>query len=139
MVVAFFLSSAMFEDKSLTAGSTAPVIETTEGLIVGDDENSHDKTIIINFWNPKNPSSRIVNRELSSLYGNGKDENYRFISICTDPDETLMNEVMRIDGINPDNNFSYSKISPRVFKDYGVENASATYKISSDSKILEKF
>lgn len=128
----------MWEDKSLTKGSTAPVIETTDGLLVGEDLKVDGKVRIISFWNPKKPSSRIENNRLSKIYGASEDESFEFISICTDSDETLMKEVIKVDGINADKNYSYSQISPRVFKDYGVEDSPAAFMISAEGKILEK-
>lgn len=137
LVAAIFLTSAMWEDKSLTKGSNAPVIEFNEGLIVGDDNKAEGKTKIVSFWSPKKPSSRIENRRLSKLYGESNTE-YEFISICIDKDEALMREVMKIDGMDTKNNFSYSQISPRVFKDYRVEDSPAAFMISSDGKIIER-
>ena len=141
MIAAAFLTSAMTVDNSLEVGKNAPKIETIDGTNVVNDANfskktNFGKTTVVNFWNPKKPSSRIANKTLSRKYSENN-ENVQFISICTDADDKLMNEVMKIDGVNPDINFSFSQISPRVFKDYDVENSPRTFVISPEGKILE--
>ena len=138
MIAAAFLSSAMSFDRTLEVGSKAPKIETIDGTNVGYDANSK-KSKLISFWNPKKPASRIANRNLSLEYGENSEQNIEFVSICTDSDEALMKEVMKIDGINAQNVYSYSEISPRVFKDYNVEDTPKAYMISSEGKIVEIF
>ena len=137
MIAAFFLSSAIIEDKTLKPGKNAPKIETVEGINVGYDANSEPKTRIISFWSPKNPTSRITNKDLEKLYGDNSNGEVEFISICTDNDEALMQEVMKVDGLEQINNYSYSQISPRVFKDYGVDENPKAFKIGTDGKIVE--
>ena len=131
-----FLTSAISHGNDIEIGNNAPEIETTEGINVVADANSNEKSKVISFWSPKQPSSRISNRNLSALYGQN-DSDYEFISICTDGDEDLMKEVMKIDGINPARNLAYSAVSPRVFKDYGVENQPRAFVISPEGKITD--
>ena len=137
VLVAAFLSSAIPFDKNIEIGNKAPKIETIEGINVGVDANSEGKTKLISFWSAKKPFSRIANRNLSRKYQNNNLDNVDFISICTDSDEDLMKEVMKIDGLEAKNSFSYSQVSPRVFKDYGVEENPKAFLISSEGKILE--
>lgn len=135
--MAAFLSSAISFDKTIEVGNKAPKIETIEGINVGVDANSEGKTKLISFWDPKKPVSRISNRNLSLQFGENNDENIEFISICVDSDELLMKEVMKIDGVKTDQSYSYNQISPRVFKDFDVENNPRAFKISGDGRILE--
>lgn len=139
MIAAAFLTSAISFDKTLEVGSKAPKIETIEGTNVGYDANSDNKTKLISFWNPKKPASRIANRNLSRKYGDNSGQTIEFISICTDSDDSLMKEVVKIDGLDLDKIYSYSEISPRVFKDYNVEMYPKAFLISSDGKIAEIF
>ena len=139
MIAAAFLTSAMTVDKSLKIGDKAPKIETIEGINVVNDANSAGKTKVISFWNPKDPSSRIMNKNLSREYEETIGDKVDFISICTDNDEKLMQSVMQIDGVDSRNSYSYSEVSPRVFKDYGVENQTKAFVISPEGKIVEIF
>ena len=136
MIAAAFLTSAMSVDNTLEVGKKAPKIETISGTNVGYDANSESKTKLISFWTPKKPASRINNRNLSLKYGSENQENIEFISICTDEDVALMNEVMKLDGIAPESVYAYHDISPRVFKDYGAEDNPKAFLISNDGKII---
>ena len=134
MIVAAFLTSAISFDNSIACGDKAPKIETLEGsdIISG---SSDGKAKFISFWNPKKPASRIANKKYyNELLDN---DNMEFISICTDNDEALMQEVMKMDGMNHATNYAYSQIMPRVFKDYEVEENPRAFIISSDGKIKE--
>lgn len=137
MIAAAFLTSAMSVDKTLEIGKVAPKIETISGSNVVNDADSNGKSKLISFWNPKKPGSRISNRNLSREYGENAAENVEFISICTDTDEELMKEVVKLDGLSTQNLYSYSEISPRVFKDFDVENNPRAFLISSEGKILK--
>ena len=136
MIVAVFLSSAITVDNKLEVGKNAPEIETINGNSVINDEVSEGKTKLISFWSPKKPASRIANKNFSLKYGENSGEDIEFISICTDSDEDLMREVMKIDGINIDKSYSYSEISSRVFKDYAVEENPRAFMISEEGKII---
>ena len=136
IIAAAFLSSGISVDKTHVIGKLAPKIETVSGTNVVADGNSEEKIQVISFWNPKKPLSRINTRNLSRQYGENSKENVEFISICTDSDENLMREVMKVDGMNHDNNYSYSEVNPRVFKDYDVEKNPRAFMISADGKII---
>lgn len=137
MIAAAFLTSAIGTDNNPEVGKIAPRIETINGENVVNDEDSERKTKVVSFWSPKNPASRITNRDLTLKYGEGLQEKVEFITICTDSDEVLMKEVMKADGIKPDKSYSYSGISPRVFKDYDVEDNPRTFIISPEGKITQ--
>ena len=136
IIAAGFLTSAIAGEKDLEVGKKAPKIETITGTNVGYDANSENKTKVISFWTPKKPESRINNRKLYQEYGTGEADT-EFISICTDDDKKLMEEVLKIDKISGENNYSYDEISSRVFKDYRVEEYPRAFKISAQGKILE--
>ena len=137
IIAAGFLSSAVPVDKSPIVGRTAPKIETIDGTNVVGDANPAGKTHVISFWSPKKPASRIANQKLSRIYGNDSKDNVEFISICTDSDEKLMNEVMKIDGVKADKVYTSDQLSSRVMKDYGADKSPRAFKISPDGKIVE--
>lgn len=132
-----FLSSAISRGNRLEIGSKAPKIETIEGTNVVDDANSQGKTKVISFWSPKNPSSRIANSQLAQKYNGPEHQDVEFISICTDTDTQLANEVMKIDALQGVESYGYSEISPRVFKDYGADKALRAFKITPEGIISQ--
>lgn len=137
MIAAAFLTSAISVDDKIEIGKVAPKIETIQGTNVVYDANSEQKTKVISFWNPNKPASRIANRNLSLKYGQDSSENVEFISICTDSDERLMNEIIKLDGVKSDINYSYNQISPNVFKTYGTDVNPRAFKISPQGVITE--
>lgn len=136
IIVAVFLSSAISKDNSLKIGEEAPKIETINGNNVVVDATTGSKQRLISFWNPKIASSRISNINLSKEYGI-ENEKVEFISICTDGDEALMAEVIKLDGLQGIKNYSYSEISPRVFKDYDVKDNPKAFLLSNEGKIIK--
>lgn len=135
MIAVAFLSSAIAVDNSPAVGNKAPEIETISGINVANDANSESKGKLISFWNPKVPASRIANKKFNETYAGSNNENIDFISISTDKDDNLSREILKLDGINPDQSFAYSEISERVFKDYDVETSPRAFLISPDGKI----
>ncbi|MCH5231120.1 MAG: hypothetical protein J1F43_04925 [Muribaculaceae bacterium] len=131
ILAAAFLSSAIDIDRNVGAGKKAPKIETIDGTNVVKDANSENKMKVVSFWSPKKPASRIANRNLSLKYGT-ENEEVEFISICTDPDESLMKEVMKQDGISETRVFVSREISPRVLKDYDAEKNPRVFVIGPD-------
>lgn len=137
IIVLAFLSSAISVDRTIEVGKEAPKIETVDGTNVAADANTKGKTQVVSFWSPKKPASRIANRNLSRQYGADSNENVEFISICIDSDDDLMREVIKVDGIDSLKNYSYSQISPKVFKAYDVETTPRAFKISPEGIIME--
>lgn len=137
MVAAGFLTSAIPVDKSLQIGNKAPGIETVNGINVVSDANSEGKEKVICFWSPKDAASRIAYRELTNRIESNIDQNLELVSICTDSDEALMREVIKIDGMKAENNYSFSEVSPRVFKDYYTSKGNKSYIIGTDGRISE--
>ena len=129
-IAAAFLSSAMSPDTALTTGSSAPTIEKTTG---GNINLKGEKETVISFWSPKDPLSRINNKNNSEKYSDGSVE---YISVCIDSDDSLAHEVLHYDGTELNgNHLLYSDVNSRVFKDYGVENAPKTFHINPQGKI----
>ena len=122
----------------LREGSDAPVIELIDQQGVNLlEKNNFGKYRLINFWSPKNPASRISNVEFNRFVKENENSDIEFISICIDKDESLMKEVMKVDGIQGTENISFSQLSSRVLKDYDVENSPKSLLISPDGKILK--
>ena len=132
VIAAVFLSSAIPGNRNLSIGSTAPEIQTLSGNSIFDNNNQNN--IVVNFWSPKNPTSRILNKRLSDRYSQA-DFNTEFISICID-NESLMDEILRIDSISEGKHFASTEINPRSLKDYNAEKTFGAYLISKEGKII---
>lgn len=134
IIAAAFLSSAIDVDKNIKVGKTAPKVEISDKNKT-IDFSSNDKIKIVSFWSTQNPASRISNRNLSQKYKENND--IEFISVCTDEDVSLMNEVVKIDGLISDNCFSLSQVSLNTIKDYNAEKYPKAYVINEEGIITE--
>ena len=134
LIITAFLSSNINSDNTIKEGSKAPAIER----ISGEKENLNDgKYRLINFWSPKNPESRIANKTYSDLVEKKPDLKVEFISISTDSDDLLSDEVRKYDGADKSGKYySYSELNRRVFKDYKVTDSPSAFLISPEGKII---
>lgn len=132
VIAAVFLSSAIPGNRNLSIGSTAPQIQTLNGNSILDINN--DKNTIVNFWSPKNPASRILNKKLSDNCSKTNSDT-EFISICVD-DKGLMDEILRIDSVSGGIHYSSDDINPRSLKDFNTDKFLGAYKISPEGKII---
>lgn len=130
-----FLSSYIDNEKALKPGDKAPTIELATN---SKEILEKGKIKIINFWSPKNPSSRIANQKISKYLKENPDSESIFISICTDSDDNLAKEVLKWDGIYDEgNHLFYSDVNSKVFKDFKTNGSHHTFAIASDGKILK--
>lgn len=133
-MAAIFLSSAISRENNLEIGSKAPEITFQDGK---KEVAIKGNLKLVNFWNPKNPSSRINNKNFTNYFKNNPESNIEYITICTDSDELLAQEVMKNDGTALFGSHFYQKdINERVLKDYGVESNPRSFLIDADGKII---
>lgn len=134
LIAAAFLSSAIDTKDALKEGGKAPEITYNDG----SKENLKDgKLRLINLWSPKDPLSRIENKELNDLVSRESLQNVEFISICTDSDDLLAKEVIAYDDLKSGTHILFSEISERSLKDYMAEGDSKILLIGSDGLILK--
>lgn len=136
LIVAFFLSSSIIDDPSLKVGSSAPEIKVLSENTVEKHLVKESKETLVSFWSPKNPSSRIRNRQYLDFLKSHPELEIEFVSICIDRDDFLANEVRRKDGINAGSlHLNYNQVEERIFKDYGVEESPRAFLIGKDGSI----
>lgn len=91
---------------------------------------------MVSVWNPKIPSSRILNKKLSESFKNSADT--KFISICNDSDSVLMNEILFVDKVHTGQHLNIAQISERTLKDYDIRSTTGAFLISKEGKITMK-
>lgn len=130
-----FLSSYNDNENALKPGDKSPEIQ----LISGSNEKLEKAKIrIVNFWSPKDPKSRIANKEISKYIEENPGNNTEFISICTDKDNSLAKEVLKWDGVsNNGNHLLYSDVDSKVFKNFRINNSHKTFLIDKNGKIMK--
>lgn len=108
-----------FGSHSLQEGEEAPLLILSPDSKATQFEALKGKYVVVNFWNPADPSSRIANRRLAALTSTLPSSQIRFVSICTDKDLTLQKEIMVNDSL-PESVFHLSSqdLAPEVLEDY---------------------
>lgn len=119
-----------FGSHSLQEGDEAPLL-----ILSKESKNPHIETlkgkyVVVNFWNPSDPESRIHNRRLADLAATLPSSQIKFVSICTDPDNTLQKEIMAIDYL-PQSILSLSAtdFAPEVLDDYQTDSGCRSFLI----------
>lgn len=130
-----FLSSAIDSGEKLNEGSKVPEIKTLDGSVINPNDG---KMRLVNFWSPKDPVSRIANKEFSDYFSSHENSDIEFISICTDSDDLLAQEVIRYDGAANGRHISYSDLPERIFKDYQVADHPEVFLLDTNGKLLRK-
>lgn len=129
-----FLLSFIPREESLKEGEKVPEITFNNERTI---ELEKGKFTLLNFWNPKNPDSRIRNSKIMSQYSDIFQDNLEIISICTDSDIDLAKEVIRHDGFDSiGSHVFYSNLDERVILDYKVNEQPELYLIDQSGKLI---
>lgn len=122
LVAAAFLSSSIpVGSHSLKPGEEAPSLVLSSNAKITSLKDLDGKYVVVNFWSSTDPESRIANSRLAKLTDVLPSSKVKFVSICTDTDESLGSEIMKTDGL-PSSVISLtaSDITADVTKDYQV-------------------
>lgn len=135
LIATAFLSSYITDSNSINVGDAAPKIIKSDNSSISLKKDK-DHRILINFWSPEIPASRILNKEYSNYLKANPVADIEFISICLDSDDYLSAEIIKNDEIiSSGTHLLYSDVNNRVFKDYDVEDYPRSFLISADGKI----
>lgn len=114
--------------------------------LVNHDKNSElvklteDKAIVLNFWNPEDPQSRIRNKMIHDLMEENNEE-FIFLSVCTSNDNKMETAIMKTDDMAVSDNvifYSLPDVSPQFLKNYKIEKGNMTFIIDSKGVLKEK-
>lgn len=117
---------------SLEIGEEAPLLSTISSSSKDLSSLSLEgKYVLVNFWSAADPMSRIANKNFSELTATLPSSQIAYVSVCTDDDLTLQNEIMRIDGIHPSViSLSASDLSAEVLDDYQISRGHRSFLIN---------
>lgn len=127
-----FLSSSMPSGNSfLETGKEVPSlnIKDTSGQLI--EKRISGKNLIVNLWSSDDAKSRVRNIKLSKLMKTEAGKNVIFLSVCTDNDQLLGNELKKLDGIDSHNilNLNRSDLSVNFLKLFQVESGNRLFLI----------
>lgn len=129
LATCFFSSFTPKDNHILSVGEIAP------SLAISDiSEAAHISTekeyLLINFWSASDPASRIKNKLLSRIYDGNAYPEVSFVSICTDDDSTLRDEIIKADGIADHGNLlNISDLNVETASDFQTESGLRTFLI----------
>ncbi len=126
-----FLSSYVpYGGHSLQIGNDAPLLTLSSNSKIPNLDILKGKYVVVNFWSPTDPESRLNNKQLADLISSLPPSQIQFVSICTDTDITLQHEIMDADGVPLSiNSLSASDIIPDVLMNYQVESGYRSFLI----------
>lgn len=135
LIFTFFLTSFIPGISSrLQTGEPAPQINLTEQPELA--EKFTNKNLVLHFWSPDDPASRIDNRLLAAIVSALDNEDVRFVSVCTSDNEILASEILKNDNMEEDAIYLFSSdVSDDTFRSFKTDYGHKTYLISSEGII----
>lgn len=113
---------------SLEIGKEAPALTLSSDSRLKDLSFLDGKFVVINFWNPDDPQSRLNNRHLADIISGLDPSKVEFISICTGENELLMNEILKVDNIlDKTVSLSAKDITPQVNEDFQLNSGNRSF------------
>lgn len=140
-VFAAFLSSSIPSGSHyLQIGKEAPSLTLSSDSKVKSLSGIDGKFVLINFWDPSDPASRIKNQHLSRISSSLPATKVMFISICTQSESNLANEILRIDKISDNTHVLFSSdISADVLEDFQVKSGNRSFLIDPYGNLVSIF
>lgn len=132
----FLSSAAHTESTAATPGSEAPALEVYNDQGVVSIASLRGHYVILNFWNSADPQSRIDNALYDRSFASSSSE-VKCISICTDDDRTLFEQIIKVDGLQQASQYFHddSRIGS-LMADYSAVGAGKSFLIGPDGHVL---
>ena len=143
MIVALFLCllivSAAFNktERNTTIGKDAPeiTINTTDDTI--DLNSLKGKYVLLSFWASGNAQSRAAVNNYTAWINSHKDSNLRYVGINFDDSETLFNEIVRLDSLNPAQQYNVrGNDAKNIEMKYQLDDGYGSLLIDPEGKII---
>lgn len=130
-ILTFFFSSAIpTGSHTLEIGKEAPAITITGKRNQDFISQLNGNYILLNFWSASDPESRINNRLLANLTSRTGNSGIKFVSVCTDADRHIAEEILKVDGINElTTTLFLTDITPEVLEDFQVNSGLRSFLI----------
>lgn len=119
-------------------GYTAPEIEmaSNDSTDIALDR-LRGKYVLVNFWDSGSAISRIAAGEYDKFSRNISDNNFKLLSINTDDNKKLFQEIVKNDNLNTSTQFHIGDVKTKSTKnDYRLEQGFSSYLIDPQGKIV---
>lgn len=112
--------------QSVTSGDTDMSLSELKG-----------KYVLVNFWDSHNAVSRIAAGEYDRFYRSHRRRNLELLSVNTDRNRTLFDEIVRTDGLDSLTQYHIADVKARgITPDYHPEDGYSSYLINPEGKII---
>ncbi len=134
--IMFLSSAAHTEPTAATPGSEAPALEVSNGQGAVSIASMRGHYVILNFWNSADPQSRIDNALYDRSFARSS-SGVKCISICTDDDRYLFEQIIRVDGLQEASQYFHddSRLGS-LMADYSAVGAGKTFLIGPDGHVI---
>lgn len=124
------------------------VFNADQGMVVPDIEEGINKTTefnksnlkgnynLVNFWDSSNAVSRIATGEYDRLYQKNKNKPFRLLSVNTDIDPALFDQIVKTDGLDESTQYHIRNVKGKNLRsDCRIETGFSSYLIDPEGKI----
>lgn len=95
------------------------------------------KYVLVNFWDSHNAVSRIAAGEYDRFFRAHRQKNLRLLSVNTDSNRRLFDEIIRSDGLDSLTQFHIMDIKARgITPDYHPEDGYSSYLLNPSGKVI---
>lgn len=142
LVLVFAFTVWMFVER---VTRTTPVLSAASprlhSVSTGDTDISladlKGKYVLVNFWDSHNAVSRIAAGEYDRFFKAHRQNGLRLLSVNTDRNRTLFDEIVRTDGLDSLTQFHIADVKARgITPDYHPEDGYSSYLVNPSGKIV---
>jgi len=101
-------------------------------------KNFLGKTVLLNFWMPKNGNSRLKNKFYKNLYTNYKAKGFEIISVAISDDKEYCKNVVQADSATWVQLSDFKSFDSPIVEKYGIRNINDAFLVDKEGIILAK-
>lgn len=100
-------------------------------------EKLRGRYVLVNFWDSSNAVSRIVAGEYDRFMHKNTHKPFELLSVNTDADPTIFNEIVKKDNLDRNTQFHISDAKTKnMSSNYRLDNGFSSYLIDPQGKIV---
>ncbi len=135
--VVVWLFSSRFDSQQPSAGRAPLLLEAANTSSHLSTSDLKGKYVLVNFWDSHNAVSRIAAGEYDRYYRNHRNSNLRLLSVNTDDNRRLFDEIVRRDGLDSLTQFHIEDVKTRgISPGYHPEGGYSSYLLNPSGKVV---
>ncbi|MDE6067226.1 MAG: redoxin domain-containing protein, partial [Duncaniella sp.] len=111
--LAVWMFSTRIDSQAQASNSTPQLLEATNTSSHLSTSDLKGKYVLVNFWDSHNAVSRIAAGEYDRYYRTHRNNNLRLLSVNTDDNRRLFDEIVRRDGLDTLTQFHIADVKAR--------------------------